>query len=103
MNCDKKSICLVCKEMAVVGIPLLYANMAVSIEALQESFASTLVEPETHHGLAHIRTLCIGGGNNGVERFHPSACDISILCHLISAIPENSLTHFRYVCSNLLT
>jgi len=97
MNRDKKSLCLVCRELCIVGTPLLYKHMAVPIEALNDNFASTLSQPENHRGLSHVRTLCIGGGTNAAQRFHPSARDISVLCCLLSAIPQNILARFRYV------
>jgi hypothetical protein len=97
MNRDKKNVILVCKEFAIVGTPVLYRHMALSIEALTEGFASLLSRPENYRGLADIRTLRIGGGTNGAEFFHPSGCDFSALCRLLSAIPENALEQFRYV------
>jgi hypothetical protein len=97
MNRDKKNFILVCKEFAIVGTPLLYKHMTVSIEALNDEFASTLSNSENHCGLEHVRTLCIGGGINDTESFHPSARNIEALCAFLSAIPEDILESFRYV------
>jgi hypothetical protein len=54
MNRDKKNFILVCKEFAIVGTPLLYKHMTVSIEALNDEFASTLSNLENHCGLEHV-------------------------------------------------
>jgi hypothetical protein len=96
---DKRSFILVCKETSIVGTPLLYKHMAVPVKALDEDFESTLSVPQNHLGLAHIRTLCVGGGINDAEYFHWSARDISALHCLLSALQENVLERFRYMRS----
>jgi len=96
MNRDKKSICLVCKEMAIVGTPLLYRHVVID-EQLNKDLESTLSSPEAHHGLIHIRTLRIN-----TRRFddcdfdgHERSPVITAIYSLLRAIPEDALTRFE--------
>jgi hypothetical protein len=96
MNRDKKSMCLVCKEMAVVVTPLLYANMVVHADHLNDDLLSTLSSPERHNGLPHIRTLRIEDGRSWEDHNDPDTSDFTAaLCSLLRAIPENALSRFE--------
>jgi hypothetical protein len=78
MNRDKKSICLVCKELAIVGTPLLYTDMVVYADHLNEDLVSTLSVPGRHHGLAHIRTLRVATEYNRPDYYNTG--QMSALC-----------------------
>jgi hypothetical protein len=71
--------------------PLLYKNMELSAERLDQAFSSTL--KESHAGLAYVRTLCVTTHN----RFHDDIDDLkaSMLCRLLFTIPRDSLTRFE--------
>lgn len=99
MNRDKKSICLVCKEMATVGTPLLYRNMVIHSDRLiegLESFEPTTLDPRTHRGLAHIRTLRINTEQSDEDLDERDEI-IEALDNLLGAIPENAITRFEQV------
>jgi hypothetical protein len=93
---DKKSLILVCKEFAFVCTPFLYKHMAVSIKTMNNALAPVLWN---HRGLVHIRTLSVGGGVNRTGNFHIPTHDRIALRRILSAIPENVLTKFRYCYS----
>jgi hypothetical protein len=93
MNRDKKSICLVCKEMAIVNTPLLYTNMVVNADRLNEDLVPTQSVQLGHHGLHHVRTLSFAKGSDRLQDFTPD--EISSICSLLRAIPENALEYFE--------
>jgi hypothetical protein len=78
-------------ELQALVTPLLYKNMELSVECLDEVFSSTL--KASHAGLLHVQTLCIRTPN----RFWDDICDVeaAILCRLLFTIPTNSLTMFE--------
>jgi hypothetical protein len=95
-NLDKKSVCLVCKEMAFVTTPLLYRNMVIHTDCLNEDLESTLLDPGAHRGLIHTRTLRVNTeySDEYFDRLERNAI-ITALCALLKAIPENALTRFE--------
>lgn len=98
MNRDKKSICLVCKEMAIVGTPLLYANMVVHADRLNSELMSTVSASGTHYGLSHVRALRVESDYDlfGPDFKHPDISESTLaLCTLLEAMPKNALTRFQ--------
>jgi hypothetical protein len=89
-NADKKSICLVCKELQAVSTPLLYKYMEVFDDRLDSTLLRTF--KPGHHGLPHVRTLDIR--NSG--RVAPEKMLVEMICRLLFELPRNSLSRFEY-------
>lgn len=91
-------MCLVCKEMAVVGTPLLYRNMVVHTDRLNQDLISAISVPGRHLGCAHVRTLRIESkySSYGQDFDDPEkSVTTAALCRLLVAIPEHVLTRFE--------
>jgi hypothetical protein len=97
---DKKNACLVCKEMQALITPLLYKDMEIFADRLDEAFSTTL--QGGHSGLSRVRTLCVMPGPEPEPSSFPvmwhnrRKLQVQVICRLLNAIPRNSLTRFEY-------
>jgi len=84
--------------MAFVGNPLLYVNMVVHTDRLNEDLVSAISVPARHQGLCQVRTLRIESeysryGQN-YDYFDRSESTLS-LCSLLRVMSRNALTRFE--------
>ena len=82
----------------MVGTPLLYRNMVVHTDRLNQDLISAISVPGRHLGLAHVRTLLVDSDYDlyGPDYKHPDISESTLaLCTLLEAIPEDALTGFE--------
>jgi hypothetical protein len=97
-NADKKNVCLTCKQMQTLMTPLLYRNMDVFAERLDQGFSTTL--NEDHPGLSHVRSLRIRSLEprqfGSTSRYDENQLQTKIICRLLHTVPKHFLTRFEY-------
>lgn len=94
-NADKKSACLACKQMQILVTPLLYRDMEIFANRLDETLLATL--KEDHPGLPQVRTLRIRSlGLLPLGSMWSDDMQMKIILRLLHTIPKHFLTRFEY-------
>jgi len=87
-NSDKKSVCLVCKELQGLVTPLLYRHMVVASRFVHDRYEEVFTA--SHSGLAHVKTLhVIKLESDDILRTWEELK--TALTHILRKIPENTL------------
>lgn len=80
--------------MQVLMTPLLYKDMEIDVERLDQDLFATL--EEDHLGLPHVQTLRISMEDGAHADEGMSDLQAHVVCRLLNAIPRNSLTRIEY-------
>jgi predicted thioesterase len=94
-NEDKKSVCLVCKQMQTIATPYLYRNMEIACKFLGQRYLDRITK--ARYGLQSVRTLRIVHSWTMKSSISNKRRVSNAIWSLLSAIPKNSLTQFVYV------
>jgi len=88
VKADLKNLCLVCKEMQDVATPVLYKDMVVNVDKLNDDFQQVIKTAKDHRGLPHVRTLRV---TRDPMIDPPSFARFRVVSQLLSAMPRDTL------------
>lgn len=98
---DEKSICLVCKELQDVGTPYLYRDMVIASQLLDCTYSGAFLDTinflQARARRVPIQTVRIIHYLVNDDNCGYSQRQVDAIVQLLSAIPENSLTHLECV------
>lgn len=86
--------------MQALVTPLLYKDMEIFAERLDQSLFTTL--KAGHPGLPQVQTLCIRSLEKwkSGSTFSRGTLQAEVVCRLLNAIPRHSLTRVEYYISH---